>query len=246
MKTSRIQRVLAENNYNREYAKNYSDYGFKEESDMQIKIAQLHALQDYGINKEAFIGGLWNAAKAAYTSGAATAANAGTSSVLGGLKNVGSQAKNFVTSGAGTQALKNNVTVPMGQQVEAIKNTYATGAANAANAGGSGVMGGIKSLGKAAWENPYGQAAIVSGGVGAVMGGLQTPQQGESRLGNMLTGAAGGAVTGAAFTGLQRGMTAAGNKYFGSKPATNAVANNAPTAVNTPPTNSVPLTESMP
>lgn len=238
MKTSRIQRVLAESNYNKQYAKNYSDYGFKDESDMQVKIAQLYALQEYGINKEAFIGGLFNAAKAAYTSGAANAATAGTSKIIGGLKNVGAQAKNYVNSGAATQAIKNNVVAPIGQKVDAIANTYGAGVANATAQGGSGVMGGIKSLGKAAWENPYGQAAIVSGGIGAVMGGLQTPQQGESRLGNMLTGAAGGAVTGAAFTGLQRGMTAAGNKYFGSKPSTNTVVNNAPSPQTVPHTES--------
>lgn len=219
----RIQRVLAEKNYNKDLNANYADYGFKSEADMHIKIAQANALIHYGINKEAFIAPLVQGVKNAFTVGQTAAQAAGKSGVLGGLKSVGANAvqgaKN-VTTGA-VQSVKN-----MGANIQ---NTYQVGANTAAQAGTSQVMGGMKSLGQAAWNNPYGQAAMVSGGIGALTGAMAPVQEGESRLGNMAKGAVGGAATGAAFVGLQKGVTALGNKAF------NAVPPIAPSAPVTPP-----------
>lgn len=199
---SRIQRVLAENNYNEEYSQNYADFGFDTESEMIVKTAQLKALYTHGIKKEAFIGTALNAAKTAFTT-AAPAAGAQAASLGTKLK---------AGAGAFGTSVKNSATAGM----DAIKNTYTTGANAATAAGNSGTLGGMKALGSAAWQNPYGQAAMISGGIGAVTGALSPVQEGESRLGNIAKGALGGAATGVAFQGLTHGATALGNKYLGA------------------------------
>jgi hypothetical protein len=231
-KARRIQRVLAERNYNNDLLPSHLDYGFKSEEDMHLKIAQLNAISQYGINKEAFIAPMVQGVKNAFTAGQAAAKAAGTSGVMGGLKSVGTNAVQGVKNmGTGAvQSVKN-----MGTNIQ---NTYQTGVNTATQAGTSGVMGGIKSLGQAAWNNPYGQAAIVSGGIGGITGAMGPVQEGESRLGNIAKGVAGGAVTGVALTGLQRGLTAAGNKYFnGAAPGAAApVAPSAPAQLGYQPT----------
>ena len=217
--TRRIQRVLAEKNYNQDYDDSYMDYGLQSESSMHVKVAQISALYDYGINKEAFIAPLMQAAGrvAGQASNAISSGGAGAimSGFGQGVKNMGVQAKNYMTTGAGGQAIKNNIATPISQRVSSMQGA---GLSNAVGQGGTGILGKAKALGQAAWNNPYGQAAIVSGGIGAITSGLAPVQEGESRLGNMAKGAIGGAATGAAFTGLQRGMTAVGNKAFGIAP----------------------------
>lgn len=205
----RIQRVLAEKNYNQDQSISYIDYGYKSESDMHTKLAQLSAINQYGINKQAFIAPMIQGVKNAFTAGQTAAQTAGTSGVLGGLKSVG--------QAAGTN-IKNMGQTAFNSIKNPIVNTYQGGAAQAASAGTNQMLGGAKALGQAAWNNPYGQAATVSGGIGALTGAMAPVQEGESRLGNMARGAVGGAATGAAFVGLQKGMTALGNKAFNAVP----------------------------
>ena len=219
----RTQRVLAEKNYNQDQSTSYIDYGFRSESDMHIKLAQLNAINQYGINKQAFIAPMIQGVKNAFTAGQTAAQAAGTSGLVGGLKSVGQAAlTNAKTVG---QNAINSVKNP-------IVNTYQGGVAQAASTGTNQMLGGAKALGKAAWDNPYGQAAMVSGGIGALTSAMTPVQEGESRLGNMARGAVGGAATGAAFVGLQKGMTALGNKAFNAAPP---VASSAPVAPSAPP-----------
>ncbi len=250
----RLQRVLAETNYNQEYKNNYADYGYKSESDMLTKEAQMIALHKYGLNKtaqkfamqkNAFVvpmmaAGL-NAAKGAIVTNAPKAWNA----VKGGASALkGAYVKGSANSALGPGGVPKMIPPTAAQkfvggvkEVASTTGTYAKGVAQNAgtaakdafksnisdptakiynNAGGG--LGGVKAVGSAIYNNPYGQSAIIGGGLNAAMAGLSPVEEGQSRLGNMARGAVSGATSGLIFTGAQKGLQNAQQK-FGTPPS---------------------------
>jgi hypothetical protein len=248
----RLQRVLAEKNYNQAYENNYADYGYKSESDMLIKEAQLIALYKYGMSKTAgkyamqknafvvpMVSAGLKAAKGAIVSNAPKAWEAvkaggkalGKGYTAGEAKAVGAALNNSTTATAGQKFMggvkgmagtAGTYAKDVGQRAgtaakDAFKANVVDPTANIYNKAGGG-MAGAKAVGSAVYNNPYGQSAIIGGGLNAAMAGLSPVQEGETRLGNMARGAASGATSGLLFTGAQRGLSKAQATY--GNPAT--------------------------